>query len=123
MAAEQPTNAAKEEVNPPSPASADAGDNEEGTGIMTKSGGTFPVALFLSPDSTVDILSTAKKEAKRLEKLAKLAARNIVAPVANAAKKEKKEKAAKEELPPAEEWVNPTPPGQKKGEFCFSVDE
>jgi len=66
-------------------------------------------------------MRTAKKEAKRLEKLAKLAARNVVAPVANAAKKEKKEKAAKEETPVAEEWVNPTPPGQKKGSFLKAV--
>lgn len=60
---------------------------------------------------------TAKKEAKRLEKLAKAAAKQSVATPQNAGpKKEKKVKEKKEEQP-AEEWVNPTPPGEKKGEY------
>lgn len=64
---------------------------------------------------------TAKKEAKRLEKLAKAAAKQSVAAPQNAGpKKEKKVKEKKEEQP-AEEWVNPTPAGEKKGEHTQTV--
>lgn len=58
----------------------------------------------------------AKKEAKRLEKLAKLAAKTAKAPaLGNGAAKEKKVK----EVKPKEEeevYVNVTPKGEKKGE-------
>lgn len=59
-----------------------------------------------------------KKEAKRLEKLAKAAVKAPAATISNAPKKEKekKEKKEKKEVAPAEEWVNPTPKGEKKGE-------
>lgn len=57
----------------------------------------------------------AKKEAKRLEKEAKLAAKAAkAAPTAPAGEKKAREKAAKEEVVP---FVNTTPKGQKKGEF------
>jgi hypothetical protein len=57
----------------------------------------------------------AKKEAKRLEKEAKLAAKAAkAAPTAPAGEKKTREKAAKEEVVP---FVNTTPKGQKKGEF------
>jgi hypothetical protein len=58
----------------------------------------------------------AKKEAKRLEKLAKLAAKTAKAPaLGNGVAKEKKVK----EVKPKEEeevYVNITPKGEKKGE-------
>lgn len=62
---------------------------------------------------------TARKEAKRLEKLAK-AATKVVNPAqsgAPSARKEKKEKAqeAKATAAPVEKWVNTTPAGEKKG--------
>jgi valyl-tRNA synthetase len=61
----------------------------------------------------------AKKEAKRLQALAKAATKQKKpTPVPNAAKKEKKEKekaAAVEEA--AEVWINPTKPGEKKGKY------
>jgi len=56
----------------------------------------------------------AKKEAKRLEKEAKLAAKAAKAVATTpAGEKKAKEKAAKEEVAP---FVNMTPKGQKKGE-------
>ncbi|KAL1411261.1 valine--tRNA ligase [Vanrija albida] len=56
----------------------------------------------------------AKKAAKLAEKLAKQAAKGPAQPVpAAGAKKEKKEKKVVEAAP-AEEWVNPTPKGEKK---------
>jgi valyl-tRNA synthetase len=60
----------------------------------------------------------AKKEAKRLEKLAKAAVKAVVPQAGTSARKEKKEKAAKESATatPAEQWVNTTPAGEKKGE-------
>ena len=54
----------------------------------------------------------AKKEAKRLERLAK-AALKTAAPSSSAPKKEKKEKEKKEAVV-QEEWVNTTPKGEKK---------
>jgi hypothetical protein len=61
----------------------------------------------------------AKKEAKRLEKLAKAAVKAVVPQAGTSARKEKKEKAAKESATatPAEQWVNTTPAGEKKGEL------
>jgi valyl-tRNA synthetase len=61
----------------------------------------------------------AKKEAKRLEKEAKLAAKAAKA-VASipAGEKKAKEKVAKEEVAP---FVNTTPKGQKKGEFVRRI--
>jgi valyl-tRNA synthetase len=60
---------------------------------------------------------SAKKEAKRAEKLAKLAAKNVqqAKPAAVGGSKEKK---VKQEKPKEEEeeFVNTTPKGQKKGE-------
>ncbi|GFZ46248.1 Valine--tRNA ligase [Saitozyma sp. JCM 24511] len=58
----------------------------------------------------------AKKEAKRLEKLAKAAVKAVVPQAGTSARKEKKEKAAKESATatPAEQWVNTTPAGEKK---------
>ena len=57
----------------------------------------------------------AKKEAKRLERLAKAALKSSTpTPAASGAKKEKKEK-EKKEAAPIEQWVNTTPPGEKKG--------
>lgn len=57
----------------------------------------------------------AKKEAKRLEKEAKLAAKAAKAVATTpAGEKKAKEKAVKEEVAP---FVNTTPKGQKKGEF------
>ena len=60
----------------------------------------------------------AKKEAKRLEKEAKLAAKaaKAVATTTPAGEKKVKEKAAKDEVAP---FVNTTPKGQKKGEFVL----
>lgn len=65
-------------------------------------------------------LLVAKKEAKRLEKLAKAAVKAVNpaqtgAPSARKEKKEK-EKEAKAAAAPVEAWVNTTPPGEKKGE-------
>jgi valyl-tRNA synthetase len=64
-------------------------------------------------------LCLAKKEAKRLEKEAKLAAKTAKAVASATAttpagEKKVKEKAAKDEVVP---FVNTTPKGQKKGEF------
>jgi valyl-tRNA synthetase len=57
---------------------------------------------------------TAKKEAKRLEKEAKLAAKAAkAAPVTPAGEKKAKEKSSKSE----EAFVNTTPKGEKKGAF------
>lgn len=58
---------------------------------------------------------TAKKEAKRLEKLAKLAAKTAAKPLVAAVGG--KEKKVKEEKPKEEEevYVNVTPKGAKKG--------
>ena len=55
----------------------------------------------------------AKKEAKRLEKEAKVAAKAAKAVTTPAGERKVKEKAAKEEVVP---FVNTTPKGQKKGE-------
>jgi valyl-tRNA synthetase len=61
----------------------------------------------------------AKKEAKRLEKEAKLAAKATKAVASTpAGGKKAKEKAAKDEAAP---FVNMTPKGQKKGEFVRVV--
>jgi valyl-tRNA synthetase len=65
------------------------------------------------------LTSPAKKEAKRLEKLAKAAAKGPVVQKQPSAKKEKKEEKKVEE--PAEAWVNPTPKGEKKGEYQLRV--
>lgn len=56
----------------------------------------------------------AKKEAKRLEKLAKAATKTSAAQ-SQAPKKEKAEKKEKKVDVPAEAWVNTTPKGEKKG--------
>lgn len=59
----------------------------------------------------------AKKEAKQLEKLAKAA---VKVPVAtSSAPKKDKEKKEKKEVASVEEWVNPTPKGEKKGRSHF----
>ncbi|KAF8175785.1 tRNA synthetases class I-domain-containing protein [Pholiota molesta] len=58
--------------------------------------------------------SAAKKEAKRLEKEAKLAAKAAKAPAAAAAGEGKKAKAEKKEKEVEPEFVNTTPKGQKK---------
>lgn len=65
----------------------------------------------------------AKKEAKRLEKLARSAVKAVVpqaAAASSSARKEKKEKEKekekeKKEVAPAEKWVNTTAKGEKKG--------
>jgi hypothetical protein len=67
----------------------------------------------------------AKKEAKRLEKEAKLAAKAAKAVVSAttstpAGEKRAKEKAAKDGVVP---FVNSTPKGQKKGEFFGRWEE
>ncbi|WVQ98646.1 valine-tRNA ligase [Kwoniella sp. CBS 9459] len=56
--------------------------------------------------------SAAKKEAKRLEKLARQAAKGPAVP--QGPKKDKSEKKEKKAEAPAEEWVNTTAPGEKK---------
>nr|XP_019013438.1 valine-tRNA ligase [Kwoniella pini CBS 10737]OCF52219.1 valine-tRNA ligase [Kwoniella pini CBS 10737] len=56
--------------------------------------------------------SAAKKEAKRLEKLAQKAAKGPT--VAQGPKKDKAEKKEKKAEAPVEEWVNTTPKGEKK---------
>jgi valyl-tRNA synthetase len=61
----------------------------------------------------------AKKEAKRLEKEAKLAAKAAKAPAAAAAGEGKKAKAEKKEKEVEPEFVNTTPKGQKKGARCL----
>ena len=62
---------------------------------------------------------TAKKEAKRLEKGAKLAAKAAkVAAVAPPGEKKAKEKATKSEEVP---FVNTTPKGEKKGAFTLPI--
>ena len=58
--------------------------------------------------------AAAKKEAKRLEKIAKQAVKTTTSAVQPAAKKERKEKEKKESAV-AEEWINTTPAGEKKG--------
>lgn len=67
----------------------------------------------------------AKKEAKRLEKLAKAAVKAVTpastgAPSARKEKKEK-EKEAKAAAAPVEAWVNTTPAGEKKGKSFADV--
>lgn len=57
----------------------------------------------------------AKKEAKRLEKEAKLAAKASKAPASAAAGEGKKAKAEKKEKEVEPEFVNTTPKGEKKG--------
>ncbi len=59
--------------------------------------------------------SLAKKEAKRLEKQAKLAAKTTNV-TANTIAGEKKAKPEKEEKQAEPAFVNTTPPGEKKGE-------
>ena len=70
------------------------------------------------------MMLTAKKEAKRLEKEAKLAAKAAKATVANAigvGDKKVKDKAQKEKKDEVEvPFVNTTPKGHKKGK-CVSV--
>ena len=64
---------------------------------------------------------TAKKEAKRLERLAKAAVKNpSSASGTSSGLKKEKEKKEKREVLPGEEWVNPTPKGEKKGESHHS---
>lgn len=59
--------------------------------------------------------TAAKREAKRLEKEAKLAAKAVKGPAAPAGEKKAKiEKEKKEEEAP---FVNTTPKGEKKGEY------
>lgn len=110
-----------DEVNPPSqdPVASNAvtangsAEGEEGQAEQSKSAGkTVPKAAYQRRSRI-----TAKKEAKRLEKLARAAAKTVVpsASTSTAPKKEKKEKAAKTEAGSLEEWVNPTPAGEKKG--------
>jgi hypothetical protein len=79
----------------------------------TKSAGTSP---GLRITANHDLLRrTAKKEAKRLEKEAKLAAKAAkAAPATPAGEKKAKEKASKSEEVP---FVNTTPKGEKKGAF------
>ena len=59
--------------------------------------------------------SPAKKEAKRLEKEAKLAAKTVKV-TANTNAGDKKAKAEKEKKQAEAVFVNTTPPGEKKGE-------
>jgi valyl-tRNA synthetase len=60
-------------------------------------------------------LYSAKKEAKRLEKEAKLAAKTSKVTTSTPTGKKVKEQKEKKEAEP--EFVNTTPPGQKKGLF------
>jgi valyl-tRNA synthetase len=60
-----------------------------------------------------DIESLAKREAKRLERLAKAAVKQAATAVVHP-RKDKKQK-EKKEVAPDEEWVNITPKGEKKG--------
>lgn len=62
----------------------------------------------------------AKKEAKRLEKLAKAATKTSAAQ-SQAPKKEKAEKKEKKAEAPAEAWVNTTPKGEKKGQWYCEI--
>ncbi|WWD15831.1 valine-tRNA ligase [Kwoniella shandongensis] len=83
-----------EQANPAEPI-ADSAATEGGEGVVKES------------------KKGAKKEAKRLEKLAKAAAKGPTA--VQQPKKDKAEKKEKKvEAAPAEEWVNPTPKGEKK---------
>lgn len=79
----------------------------------SKSSGASESHSQISP-IPADPLIIAKKEAKRLEKEAKLAAKTekVAATTPAGEKKVKVEKAKKEAEP---EFVNNTPPGQKKG--------
>jgi hypothetical protein len=71
-----------------------------------------PIQLHSEPRAESNV---AKKEAKRAERAAKAAVKNV--PTASTSTAPKKEKVVKEkkEAPPAEEWINPTPKGEKKG--------
>jgi hypothetical protein len=81
---------------------------------QTKSAGTWRTRLLHTTYKLIArVFCSAKKEAKRLEKEAKVAAKTAkVVPAGE--KKAKAEKAKKEEEP---EFVNTTPKGEKKGMF------
>lgn len=70
--------------------------------------------------------AASKKDAKKAEKLAKFAAKaanKVANPVGTSSneKEPKKDKAAKSKKAEEPEYVNTTPPGQKKGKIeCFN---
>lgn len=98
------------------PPPAEVTANVEGEGAaQTKSAGMSLSCLLWTLELRI---YTAKKEAKRLEKAAKFAAKSAKTPTpaaaaAPAAEKKKPVKETKVEEPP---FVNTTPAGQKKGE-------
>jgi hypothetical protein len=98
---------AMSQQNTPSPAAADASNPN------SKSAG--PIILYIAVTFSNVSFDLAKKEAKRLEKEAKLAAKaaNVTAVTRAGEKKVKAEKEKKEE---EISFVNTTPKGEKKGE-------
>ncbi|QRW22599.1 Isoleucyl-tRNA synthetase [Rhizoctonia solani] len=72
------------------------------------------VAANVEGEGAAQTKTAAKKEAKRLEKAAKFAAKTAKTPAPAAAANNEKKKPAKEPKPEEPAFVNNTPPGEKK---------